>query len=246
MYYHLNEHIYITQFGDECILLDTRKDKYIIYLTPFSQLVFEILEKDLTDIKYQSTPSKKKDSQVLAITEKFLASNYFIEKEVPYPFYIDKKPASVGVANVDWSLPLTNKTLKFNFSVFNALFVLLKVNFFMKTKGLHFVIQMIKSSKKDNTHYSIPQEKDLENLANILNKACFIYPTRTKCLEWAMSFILLALQRKWKCNLEIGVQNYPFSAHAWVECNGRVVMDSQDLRQGMAIILNEPFRKLKN
>ncbi len=59
-----------------------------------------------------------------------------------------------------------------------------------------------------------------------------------------MTFVLLALRRRWKCNLEIGIQNYPF-ADAWVECDGKVVMDSQDLRTGLAIILNEPFRRLK-
>lgn len=32
MYYHLNDHIYVTRFRDEFIVLDTKKDKYTIYL----------------------------------------------------------------------------------------------------------------------------------------------------------------------------------------------------------------------
>ena len=107
------------------------------------------------------------------------------------------------------------------------------------------MIQMIKNSRKKEESYTIPSKEDLAELAAIVNKACFVYPARTKCLEWAITFVLLSLKRKWKCNLEIGVQNYPFFAHAWVECDGKVVMDSQDLRKGLGIILNEPFRRIK-
>lgn len=113
-------------------------------------------------------------------------------------------------------------------------------------RGFYSTIQLIKRCRESQSNYIIPPMEDLRKLANIVNKACLIHPTRTKCLEWAMTFVLLALKRKWKCNLEIGVQNYPFFAHAWVECDGKVVMDSQDLREGLAIILNEPFRKLKS
>ena len=122
---------------------------------------------------------------------------------------------------------------------------LLRVNFYIKIRGFYPTIQLIKRDCKNPSNYIIPHDKELKDLANILNKACLFYPTRTKCLEWAITFVLLALKRKWKCNLEIGVQNYPFLAHAWVECGGKVIMDSQDLREELAIILNEPFRQLK-
>ena len=122
---------------------------------------------------------------------------------------------------------------------------LLQVNFYIKMRGFYSTIQLIKKSYNLDLTYVVPSEEELRDLATIVNKACFIYPTRIKCLEWGITFVLLALKRKWKCNLEIGVQNYPFFAHAWVECDGKIVTDSQDLREGLAIILNEPFRRLK-
>jgi hypothetical protein len=115
----------------------------------------------------------------------------------------------------------------------------------MKFRGLYPTIQLIKKSRKNKIQYLIPTEEELHDLARIVNTACFLHPSRIKCLEWAMTFVLLALKQGWKCNLEIGVQNYPFFAHAWVECDGKVVMDSQYLREDLAIILNEPFRRLK-
>ena len=231
MYYHLNDHIYVTRFRDEFIVLDTKKDKYTIYLKQLSELLSTVFENKIS--------SKNK-----SIVKKLLDDNVIVAKETPYPFYLSMI-TSTGVSNADWRLPLNTKKIKINLTVLNALFSLIKINFYIKAKGLYSAIHLIKRSKKNQSKYTVPQEEDLINLANIVNKACLIYPTRTKCLEWAMTFVLLALKRKWKCNLEIGVQNYPFFAHAWVECAGKVVMDSQDLRQGLAVILNEPFRKLK-
>ncbi|HUX80287.1 MAG TPA: lasso peptide biosynthesis B2 protein, partial [Alphaproteobacteria bacterium] len=142
-------------------------------------------------------------------------------------------------------LPLENKKISLNIQVLKALFTLIKVNLYIKIRGLYPTIQLIKKSRKNQVQYLIPTEEELNDLARIVNTACFLHPTRIKCLEWAMTFVLLALKRRWKCNLEIGVQNYPFFAHAWVECDGKVVMDSQYLREDLAIILNEPFRRLK-
>ncbi|MBX9786030.1 MAG: lasso peptide biosynthesis B2 protein [Alphaproteobacteria bacterium] len=177
--------------------------------------------------------------------QQLIKANLIEEKDTPFSFYIDQKPNSEGVANVDWNLPLENKNISLNVFVIKALVTLLKVNFYTKFAGFYPVINLIKRTRKFQVRYTIPSEKELADLANIVNKACLLYPKRTKCLEWAITYVLLALKRKWKCNIEIGVQNYPFFAHAWVECNGLVIMDSQDLRRGLSIILNEPFRKLK-
>lgn len=241
--YHLCDHVYIAQFRDELILLDTKRDKYTICFQQFSSLLLEIIEEKQIDS--QNSFSGAQASQDLDSIQKLIDDRIIEKKDILYPFYIDRKIASDGASNVDWRLPLENKKVNLNFSVLTAFLTLIQVHFYIKVNGFYSTIQLIKKSRRIQSNYIIPQEKDLRNLANIVNKACLLYPTRTKCLEWAMTFVLLALKRKWKCNLEIGVQNYPFFAHAWVECNGKVVMDSQDLREGLAIILNEPFRKLK-
>ncbi|WP_032112538.1 lasso peptide biosynthesis B2 protein [Candidatus Paracaedibacter symbiosus] len=233
MYYHLQDHIYVSQFRDEFILLDSKADKYVIYPPHFSKL-FQSFFQELTSHPQDSPHIQK------------LLNNHIIQtKEHPYPFYIDRKLNSNGVSNVDWRLPLTSKEVRLNAQVLKVLMTLIKVNFYIMFKGLYATIQLIKKSRKNHLTYTIPSEEELNNLANMVNKACFLYPTRTKCLEWAITFVLIALEKGWKCNLEIGIQNYPFFAHAWVECDGKTVTDSPDLREGLAIILNEPFRRLK-
>lgn len=78
--------------------------------------------------------------------------------------------------------------------------------------------------------YVIPSEEKLRKLDNIVNKTRLFYPMRTKCLVWAMTYASIAL--------------LSFCSSCRVECDEKVVMDSQGVREG-AIILNEPFRKLK-
>lgn len=245
---HLSDHIYVTQFRDELILLDTKRDKYMIFFQEISNLLIDILEGKQAPSTIKVSPSSESQhlsSEDLSTIENLLDDQIIEEKETPFPFNIDRKPHSDGVSNIDWSLPLENKKVRLSINVFKAFMTLIKVNSYIKVRGFYSTIQLIKKSRKNNKNYIIPSMEELRDLANIVNKACLIYPTRTKCLEWAMTFVLVALKRGWKCNLEVGVQNYPFMAHAWVECGGQVVMDSQDLREGLGIILNEPFRRVK-
>ncbi|MBA3814413.1 MAG: lasso peptide biosynthesis B2 protein [Alphaproteobacteria bacterium] len=246
MNYHLSDHIYVTQFREELILLDTKKDKYTICFKEFSELLMNVLGRnDLPSNKDHFAASHSQNLLQRSTYIQKLLDDGILEKDVaPYPFKIDQKPHSEGVSNVDWRLPLENKNVGLNIHVLSALWTLIKVNTYIKFKGLYPTIQLIRKSRNPQKVYIIPQDEELRELANVVNKACLMYPSRTKCLEWAMTFVLMALKRKWRCNLEIGVQNYPFMAHAWVECDGKTVMDSQDLREGLGIILNEPFRKV--
>jgi hypothetical protein len=40
----------------------------------------------------------------------------------------------------------------------------------------------------------------------------------------------------------VGVQNYPFMAHAWIEVEDEVIGDDLNLKKNLAVILKEPFR----
>ena len=227
--------------------MNTKQDRYTICFQKLSELLMYLLEgKPLaSEEKLLSIPDIQCSSQDLSDIQKLIDAKVLEGRVTYYPFCIDRKIDSDGISNVDWRLPLESKKVSSGIKLLKAFMTLLNVNFYMKFGGFYSTIQLIKKTRKNQTNYSIPHDDELEELANLVNKACFLYPTRTKCLEWAITYVLLALKQNWKCNLEIGVQNYPFLAHAWVECDGKVIMDSQALREELAIILNEPFRKLK-
>lgn len=239
MPYGLHEHIYIAQFRNELLLLDAKKDTYIILASHYSDLLLSILGQEYSLLS-SSKPAGDREEDIL----KLLRANILRSTDDMYPYYIDLKSDAKGIPNIDWILP-SYKQKSMNRHVAQALKVLIFVRSYIKCAGFNGTLKFLKKSRKPEYHYIIPPAEELITLAHVINKACHIYPSRTKCLEWALTYVLCALKKGWKCNLEIGVQNYPFAAHAWVECGERVVMDSQYLREGLAIILCEPFRKLK-
>ncbi len=248
MSYHLTDHIYIAQFRDELIVLDLKRDKYTVCSKDVCNMVLKAVDAYYleveSDLNFTATSSRTSHQNMPSLQD--LISGGLIEKKKSsFPFYIDRKIDSDGVQNVDWTLPLEDKKLRLTYAVIKAFLTLLKVNYFLKICGFYRTIRVLKRSRNLHLCYTIPSHDDLTELAHSVNMACLIFPKRTKCLEWAITFVLLALKKGWKCNLEIGVQNYPFMAHAWVECDENVIMDSQELRTGLGIILNEPFRKLK-
>lgn len=146
MYYHLRDHIYITQFRDELILLDTKRDQYTICFKQFSNLLSDVLKKKFSEEPLRFSSSSKFSSQELPHIQSLLDNNIIEAKHFPYPFYIDKKAESDGVSNVDWRLPLENKKIRFNLQVAKALAMLIRVNFYIKFKGLYKTIQLVKQS----------------------------------------------------------------------------------------------------
>jgi transglutaminase-like putative cysteine protease len=50
--------------------------------------------------------------------------------------------------------------------------------------------------------------------------AAVFYPGRARCLEQSLALYVLLRRRGVPVRLRLGVQPYPFNAHAWVELNG--------------------------
>ena len=111
----------------------------------------------------------------------------------------------------------------------------------LKKKGVYPLIKTIKKAREKNNSFLKKDAKTFNPLVAALNRACLYFPFQTKCLEWATALTLMALKRKWRCNLEIGVQNFPFAAHAWVKTYDGIVADQKELPEQLSVILSEPF-----
>jgi hypothetical protein len=55
--------------------------------------------------------------------------------------------------------------------------------------------------------------------------AAALYPGRAACLERSLALYWYLRRRGVGISFQIGVQMYPFLAHAWVELDGRVIND---------------------
>jgi transglutaminase-like putative cysteine protease len=59
-----------------------------------------------------------------------------------------------------------------------------------------------------------------EKICRRLALAAVFYPGRARCLEQSLALYVLLRRRGVPVRLRLGVQPYPFNAHAWVELNG--------------------------
>jgi transglutaminase-like putative cysteine protease len=66
--------------------------------------------------------------------------------------------------------------------------------------------------------------------------ATALYPGRSKCLEQAVAAFVLLRRRQIPVQLRLGVQPYPFSAHAWVELNGVPLSESPEVVAQFALM----------
>jgi len=246
MYFHISKGIYISYFNNEFVVLDIYNDKYHILSQEVSSSVVFALDNEfkLDGDKYVSLNPKTtillnnfNDYVKYLIDLRILSWNNHIQ---PYTKEINKAKHSSGAANLDWNMPKDNFYTKTNTFVFlEAYVILIKVYALMNIFGFRGLIKAIQYNADKNCKKVNPEE--FQTLVSALNKACFFFPVRTKCLEWSGALILLGLKRKFKCNIEIGVQTIPFLAHAWVRAGDMVIADSQDLPQTLSIILSEPF-----
>jgi len=232
LFYHLDDHIYLTFFRKEAIILDLKKDQYSIFSEDRTRQLKSLLAGQINDLLPQ------------------LQNNGILKNQTfdtPYPFSIDEKAHSTGVFTAGWKLPLPTEIpiipLAQYRTVFEAWRVLFKVHWLLRLRGFYGLIKYLKKQRKNQINYTIPPVKDLQHLVNCLNKAALFYTKSTKCLEWATALSFLCLKRQWVCNLVIGAQNYPFIAHAWAEVDQQIVADSKDFPENLSIILTEPFRK---
>ena len=96
--------------------------------------------------------------------------------------------------------------------------------------GIHRRVQKYPIGKKSPAD-EVEVEAIRDSICGALNNACVWYPRRAECLQ--RSAVLTCLMRAYGLPAEmvIGTQKLPFRAHAWVELNGRVVNDKQDVPQ---------------
>lgn len=68
-------------------------------------------------------------------------------------------------------------------------------------------------------------------LCEAVHTAAVWYPKQTLCLQKASVTTCLLRQHGFQADMKIGVRKQPFHAHAWVEVDGQVLGDHQNVRK---------------
>lgn len=247
LYFHTRKHIYLEYFNDEIVVLNLRKNQYVILGKEISHHLFLLLKKGFERVNGRFMSSSNSSQKTIDLTEQvkslrefgILSSKFY---DCPSPKVLEKRKITPGVANIDWRLQHGELDTKASKKlVWQFYLLLIKVHFVVNILGFESLIRSIQRKKKTYKKFLAVNPEKFGTLVTALNRACFYFPFKTKCLEWASALTLMGLKNKWQCNMEVGVHTLPFSAHAWVNVNGSVIADLPDLQENLAIVLSEPF-----
>ncbi len=246
MYFHPPDYVYIAYFNGDAIVLNLKLDQYLILPERLSEHLHTAITKDLQlgNGKYNlvnsnlpELPSDFSDSIEALIDAGILLPQL---KRVQSSRPLRHQSVPGGASNMDWRLSPGDMAEAVGIALIaEAYITLIKVYLIIKLSGFYGLIKDIK--KRSVTSETVDIEK-YRTLVSAVNRAAFYFPVRVKCLEWSATLALMALKRGWRCNIEIGVHNTPFAAHAWVKASNQVIGDAQDILGGLSVILSEPFQ----
>lgn len=220
--------IYPLMYNDSLIMLDTRLNQYLIFNQETSNIFIQALE----------TPLHRLDDNKIL---KILLDNNILTKD-NRGRNILTKIKSKGVFQIEWKVSYGNLDIPVKkIKLLNAYLYLVYVHFLVRKNAFKSLINVIYNAKKQDVMYRIPTIEECNELETVINRACFYYPKKVKCLEWAVVYVLIALRNNWRVNLVVGVQNYPFLAHAWAEIENHAIGNKQEILEQMGRILTIPF-----
>ena len=234
-------------FNESVVVLDLKKDAYLVLPPPLSNALHIALSYPFKKTSSGYSPQKKVDDfpKDFDSLVKELQKGEFLKHdlcEAPNFFSLPKSPPSSGAANLDWRLETADLEQKTSLRlIFEAYMTLIRVYCCSYFSQFTDMIQLLHRCQPKKPRQVSRQE--FAPLVRALNQACFYFPVRVKCLEWSVSLCLMAFRRSFDCHLEIGVQNMPFLAHAWVRIKEGVIADNQDLPTSLSVILKEPLGK---
>ena len=118
--------------------------------------------------------------------------------------------------------------------VMRCLVLLMTCDVVLRVLGFARTLHLARRLADTGTH-RISEAAIQQTLHNILIATAF-YPGRSKCLEQALAGFILLRRRGVAVQLRLGVQPYPFYAHAWLELDGAPVTESPEVVATFALM----------
>jgi hypothetical protein len=119
-------------------------------------------------------------------------------------------------------------------------FALLKADIDLLLRGVHSVVAALPAC---SYRQAGPSEiASMRAIARDVKSVALYYRPGARCLPQAVASARLLRCRDYPVTLVIAVRRFPFAAHAWVEYDGEVLTDRQDIkREFVPLVINEPM-----
>lgn len=231
--YALPENIYPIYYNNQILLLDTETNEYKVFSEKLSKIYLDLVNKNEKILEYEKYA-------FLFLEKKLLRKIDFHEKNILTRKV--KKINSKGSRDHHWGVRFNDLNVNLTIKEFIEIyFYIHKIFYITKKYKIKGLINYISSFRKKNLDYFVPESSSIEELSAKINKVGFYYFSKLKCLEWTAVFVILSLKKHWKVNLVIGVQNYPFFAHAWPQFGNDTNEENKIIVDGLSEIISFPF-----
>jgi len=222
--YVFSKNIHHVLIDNEFILFEDNEGLYI--------LLDEKRSRDLLDI-FSNKISKNNSTTLNYLINNGIVTIFIHEQRLNH-----YRSEDLGVDNYEWRLNKNYQKQKINaLQYISALFMLIKVKMCLSFFGLGFMLKSLAQRKSRN---KIPSARTKINDSAAINyalrKVAPFMPFKTECLEHSLALFQLLISREQTTTFNIGVQNYSFLAHAWVEIDDVIIGDNLELKQKLAII----------
>ena len=116
---------------------------------------------------------------------------------------------------------------------FEAYAKLIRFDFYLRRRNFAALYNKIRSYPRQNC----PTETwDADQICAAVDLACIWYWKEVLCLQRSAAAVCLLRKHGVPAQMIIGVQHIPFSSHAWVEVDGRVVGDKPYITDTYAVL----------
>ena len=245
IYFSLAPHLYASYFDGTIIILNSASDKYLSLIEDAAHYFKAVLSSPFIkegDACYRMVESSDDQDQY----------NYWISYFIEKQFIILSPNHGIAIASplqdgglVDYRWDLKKSWQPFSkasvLTTAQALFMLARVHRSMRRKGMQEIFDWI-HDYSHNKKLHEPSEQEIQKLSAAVDAASLLYPKKTVCFPWAVTYVLLALKRKWNIQLAMGIQTNPFYAHAWAQTSsGKVINDDPVVAQVLSVIFKQPL-----
>lgn len=91
--------------------------------------------------------------------------------------------------------------------------------------GLGRTVRLIRRLDRGRPASAAPDAAMARGIEASVAKAAALFPGRALCLEQSLTLYTLLRRSSVPARLRLGIQSYPFAAHAWVEAGGAPLND---------------------
>ena len=115
------------------------------------------------------------------------------------------------------------------FDMYAAMSARVSTHLLLRYRGFGWAYRSILAGKaKQNPADKGDRIRDTTTIAAAFQKTDILLGNTDRCLPRSLAFLRLCNARRHFPSLVIGVRTNPFTAHAWVQCEGMVLNDSVD------------------